>query len=145
MRPPPDLAGRPLPGGRYRITAAENRRVCEAVGAKELSGGRAHPIFFYIAGQVAQGISVADLLALCEFDVDDGPLMTSTRVRFERSLMTEQDYGVTGEILGLVRKPSRAFGQADTLEYALTLSLPSGERVVRAVNTWILPRREKAA
>lgn len=115
--------------------------MCGALGAKPDPTGRAHPIYYYVATQVAMGLSVAELCALCHFDVADGPLITQSNASFERELMVDQDYDVTGEILSVVRKPSRTFGAVDLLTYRLDLSEVGGELTVICTNYWVLPRR----
>ncbi len=136
---PPDVAGRVLPGGTYRITPEENRDFCVSVGAEPDPTGLAHPLFFYIASQCGMGLSVAGLLALCEFDVADGPMMTGSDARFTRPLRVGKEYRVDGEIVSLLRKPSRTFGMADQLRFRLTLSDSDGE-AVEGTSSWILPR-----
>ena len=138
------VEGLRFPGGRYRITAAENAALCEAIGAQSFDDGRAHPIFYYIAGQVGMGMSVGELLALCDFDVADGPMMVSSAVAFEQDLRVEEDYEVSGEIASLVRRPSRTFGAVDHLAFSLTLAL-DGRPVARMDSGWVLPRREEHA
>jgi hypothetical protein len=137
---PPDVAGRRLPGGTYRIEESENATFCASVGAKVDPSGLAHPLFYYIATQCAMGVSVAGLLELCEFDVNDGPLMTGSKASFQRPLRVGTEYRVDGAIVSLIRKPSRAFGMADQLQFRLTLSDEDGE-AAEAVSSWILPRR----
>ncbi len=134
------LAGHRLPGGRYRITAVENDALCAAVGSEPRSDGRAHPIFYYIATQVGMGMTVADLLALCDFDVADGPMMTGSGAHFTGDLTVDTDYRIAGEIVSLVRKPSRTFGFADLLRFRLTMTAPDGVQVAECINEWILPR-----
>jgi len=138
------LEGYRFPGGEYRISAAENEALCAAVGVSPDPGGRAHPIFYYIATQVAMGLGVGDLLALCDFDVADGPMMTGSEVTFDEDLIVDRTYRVDGEIVSLVRKPSRAFGTADTLRFRLSLAA-EGRTVASVVNEWILPRGKEAA
>jgi hypothetical protein len=130
-----------LPGGSFRITADENRHFCDAVGGDVDAAGRAHPMFYYIATQVAMGVSVGELCTMCDFDVADGPMMAQSKVEFEDELMVNVDYNVTGEISSLIRKSSRTFGEMDLLSYQLMLSRSDGVRVVHCVNEWILPRR----
>jgi hypothetical protein len=138
---PPAVAGTRLPGGEYRITAEENRALCEALHTKPASDGRAHEIYSYIATQSGMGVSVDGLLAICEFDAADGPMLGSSNSRYLSALRTDETYRVSGEILGLTRKQSKKLGVMDVLEYRLTLSRPAGEPVLEVTNTWILPRR----
>ena len=140
---PVRVAGVSLTGHEpYTITAQENAALCESIGVAPATDGTAHPIYFYIATQVGMGQTVAGLCSVCEFDVEDGPLMASSRVRFEQPLRIGQPYRVTGEIKSLVRKSSRKLGLMDLLEYELRLSLPDGTPVLVTTNVWVLPRRE---
>ena len=136
---PPDVAGHRLPGGTYRITPDENRDFCASVGATPDPSGLAHPLFYYIASQCAMGLSVAQLLALCDFDVNDGPMMTTSNASLVRPLVVGTEYRIEGEIVSLIRKPSRTFGMADSLVFRLTLSDSAGE-VAAATSSWLLPR-----
>lgn len=138
---PPQVAGTRLPGGEYRISSAENRALCEALLTEPAADGRAHEIYSYIATQSGMGVSVDGLLAICEFDAADGPMLGSSNSRFHSTLMTDVTYRVSGTILALTRKQSKKLGVMDVLEYRLTLERESGEPVLEVTNTWILPRR----
>lgn len=129
-----------FPGGTYRITAARNAELCAAVGTQPSADGRAHPIFYYVATQVGMGMAVAELLAICDFDIADGPMMTRSSATFAGDLKVDVDYSITGEIVSLTRKPSRTFGYADLLRFRLTATDPSGCTTAECVNEWILPR-----
>lgn len=145
LPPPPQVAGISLAGkSPYVITPEENRALCESTGVAPASDGSAHPIYFYIATQVGMGETVAGLCRLCEFDVADGPLMASSKVTFQRPLMTAQPYDVSGHIVSLVRKASRKLGYMDVLTYELRLALPGGAPVLTTTNVWMLPRRNLA-
>lgn len=138
----PDVAGAVLPGGEYRITADENRRLCKALYTTASTDGTAHAIYAYIATQSGMGLSVDGLLALCEFDAADGPMLGSSNTRYLQPIRTDVTYSIAGEILGLTRKTSKKLGIMDILEYRLAMLAPSGERVLELTNTWILPRRQ---
>lgn len=145
LSPPVAVAGLSLDGHRqYIITAEQNADLCRSTEAKPATDGSAHPIYYYIATQVAMGMTVAGLCAACEFDVNDGPMMGSSEVQFAGVLMTEVPYRVSGEILGLERKRSRKLGIMDVLTYRLRLLDPDGECVLTTENVWILPRRNLA-
>jgi hypothetical protein len=142
---PPQVAGISLAGTKpYTINVDENRALCESTGVAPASDGTAHPIYFFIATQVGMGLTVAGLCAACEFDVEEGPMMASSKVTYSRPLITGQPYNVTGRIVSLVRKPSRKLGVMDMLEYLLELSLPDGTPVLSTTNVWVLPRRNLA-
>lgn len=133
-----------FPGGTYHVSSQENARLCEAVGTEPDSDRRAHPIFYYIAGQCGMGISVADLCAAYGFDVNDGPMMVKSGVEFTGELLVDEEYKVSGGVTSIVRKPSRTFGAVDQLIFELFLADCSGDLVLKSTNTWILPRREVA-
>lgn len=140
----PDVAGTSLDGTRlFTITAEENAALCRSTGVEPAADGTAHPIYYYIATQVAMGETVAGLCAICEFDVEEGPMMGSSGVRFQEPLMVGEDYKVTGEILSLLRKQSRKLGVMDVLTYRLRLhKADGGACVLETDNVWVLPRKE---
>ncbi|HVW67971.1 MAG TPA: hypothetical protein VHB68_03305 [Steroidobacteraceae bacterium] len=138
---PPPVSGLSLAGSTpYTISAADNARVCKLVGVEPDADGNAHPIFFYIATQVGMGMSVAGLCAACEFDVEKGPLLASSKTEFPGPLRIGVPYDVRGEILSLTRKPSRKLGVIDLLEYQLRLHEAGGEVVLKTTHVWVLPR-----
>jgi hypothetical protein len=135
---------RAFPGGRYRISREENLALCAAVEAQPDPAGRAHPIFYYIASQSAMGLSVAELCALCDFDIADGPMITQSNVVFDGEMLVDREYVVSGEIVSLVRKPSRTFGAVDLLTFNLQLEDADGGICATCTNQWVLPRRDGA-
>lgn len=147
LPPAPDVAGTSLDGTKvFTITAAENSALCASTGVTPASDGSAHPIYYYIATQVAMGKTVAGVCETCEFDVDNGPMMGSSGVKFSEPLMVGESYKVTGEILSLVRKQSRKLGVMDVLTYRLRLHKEAdGTCILETDNVWVLPRKELAA
>jgi len=145
LPPAPDVAGISLDGtALFTITAEENEKLCRSVGVEPATDGTAHPIYYYIATQVAMGKTVAGLCDTCSFNVEDGPMMGSSGVRFSAPLQVEQSYRVTGEILNLVRKRSRKLGVMDVLTYRLRLVDGGDAVVLETDNVWVLPRKELA-
>lgn len=147
LPPAPAVAGISLDGTTlYTISSDENAALCRSIAMEPSADGRAHPIFYYIASQLAMGKTVAGLCAACEFDVDDGPMMGSSGMRVAKPLMVGASYKVTGEIVSLVRKLSRKLGVMDVLTYRLRLHpAEGGDAVVEVENVWVLPRKELAA
>ena len=146
LPPAPDAAGISLDGTTvFTISAEENAALCRSTGIEPASDGTAHPIYYYVATQVAMGKTVAGVCAACEFDVDDGPMMGSSGVKFDVPLMVGTSYKVTGEILSLIRKRSRKLGVMDVLTYRLRLHLLDGTQVLETDNVWVLPRKEFAS
>lgn len=145
LPPAPEVAGTSLDGTKvFTISAEENAKLCRSTGVEPATDGTAHPIYYYIATQVAMGKTVAGVCETCEFDVEDGPMMGSSGVRFSAPLRVGASYTVTGEILGLVRKKSRKLGVMDVLTYRLRLHEPDGTTVLETDNVWVLPRKELA-
>ena len=145
LPPAPDVAGLSLDGTEpYVITAAQNAALCRSTGVEPATDGTAHPVYYYIATQVAMGKTVAGLCAACDFDVEDGPMMGSSGVNFSAKLRVGVPYRVSGQILGLVRKRSRKLGVMDVLDYRLLLRDAMGDLVLETTNVWVLPRKELA-
>lgn len=144
--PAPQVAGTSLDGTRiFTVSADENERLCRSVGIEPAPGGTAHPVWYYVATQVAMGKTVAGVCETCEFDVEDGPMMGSSGVRFAAPIMVGQPYRVSGEILSLVRKTSRKLGVMDVLTYRLRLHpAEGGDAILETDNVWVLPRKELA-
>lgn len=139
--PAPDVAGVSLSGTEtITISAAENAALCRSTGVEPSTDGTAHEIYFFIATQVGMGKTVAGLCEACDFDVNDGPMMGSSKVTFQSAIKVDTPYLVAGEIKSLIRKPSRKLGLMDILEYELRLVDPSGTTVLSTTNTWALPR-----
>ncbi len=147
LPPAPEVAGTSLDGTKlFTITAEENAALCRSTGVEPAADGTAHPIYYYIATQVAMGKTVAGVCETCEFDVEEGPMMGSSGVRFQEPLMVGESYKVSGEILSLVRKQSRKLGVMDVLTYRLRLhKADGGVCVLETDNVWVLPRKELAA
>lgn len=142
--PLPEVVGLSLDGPGHVITRAENDVICATLGEGPAPDGSAHPIWSYIATQVGMGPSIAELCALCAFDVNDGLMLASTETRFERPLRVDQAYRVRGAITGLTRKQSRKLGVMDLLSFRLHLDLPDGTRACSVDNVWVLPRGHDA-
>lgn len=139
-KPPPEVAGHELPGGEFHIGVDADRRLCAALYTQPAADGTAHPIWAYIATQSGMGLSVDGLLALCDFDAKDGPMLGSSDTEYQMPLRSGQTYRVSGRIEALTRKQSRRLGVMDVLEYRLQLHGADGEPVLSVRNTWILPR-----
>lgn len=147
LPPAPDVAGTSLDGTEiFTIDVEENAALCRSTGVEPAADGSAHPIYYYIATQLAMGKTVAGVCATCDFDVEDGPMMGSSGVRFSGQLKVGEDYKVTGEILSLIRKKSRKLGVMDVLTYCLRLHpAAGGAAVLETDNVWVLPRKELTA
>ncbi|WP_323039096.1 hypothetical protein [Gemmobacter sp.] len=142
---PPAVAGHSLDGTEFTITAADNHEVCISSGTTPAPDGAAHPIFALIATQRGMGLSVGDLLALCDFDVNDGPMMAGCDVDLVRPMRVGETYAVRGQIVSLERKASKRLGVMDLLTHELRLHAADGSLVVRTTNRWVLPRKTEVS
>jgi hypothetical protein len=137
------LPGTAFTPGSFTISAAENVDLLAAIEAGVASDpGLAHPIWAYFATQRGIGASVADICALADFDVADGPMLGSVEVDYLAPLALDTEYRVTGQALGIDRKVGAKTGTFDILAYQLALEAPDGTTVATVTNTFILPRRE---
>jgi hypothetical protein len=137
------LPGTLLPEGTFTITAEADRELGEALGSAP-SAGAPHPVWAYIATQRGIGISVADLCALADFDVADGPMLGSVEMAYARPLELDVEYRVVGEVVDIERKHGRKAGTFDVMTYRERLIAPDGAEAASSTNTFILPRREAA-
>lgn len=133
-------AGTTLPAGSFTITPGEQERLAGALGGTSFAG--AHLVWAYIATQRGIGISVADLCALADFDVADGPMLGSVELTYSRPIELGVEYQVTGEVVGIERKHGRKAGTFDVMTFRERLLAPDGAEVASTTNTFILPRRE---
>jgi hypothetical protein len=140
--PLPDVAGVSFPGGEYTISAEEHARVCRLLGVSPTSDGAAHPVYGYIATRVGCGYGVEDILAVAGATADDGPMLASLRLDVRQPLLVDTTYAVSGEFTSIERKHGRRAGTFDLLAFDLRLTDPSGDVVLVATQSWVLPRRD---
>lgn len=139
-----DLPGKELSAGSFTITAGENSDlagVLEGPAPEGPEGDGAHPLWAYIATQRGIDVGIAELCAMADFDVNDGPMLGSTKLTYDKPLKVGVEYAVNGEIVDIVRKEGRS-GTFDILTFRERLIDPSGEQAASATNTFILPRRD---
>jgi hypothetical protein len=134
------LPGTELPGGTFTITAQEDGNVLEVVGGEPAADGVAHPLWAYIATQRGIGISVADLCALADFDVNDGPMLGSSALEFHAPIRVGVEYHVTGRVLAIDRKQGGS-GTFDVMAFREDLLDADGAPVASSTSTYILPRK----
>src|SRR4051794_37667389 len=134
------LPGTELPEGTFTITASDDERVREVVGGPPADGA-AHPLWAYIAPQRGIGISVADICALADFDVNDGPMLGSSDLEFHAPIKLDESYRVTGQVLSIARK-SGSIGTFDLMTFREDLLAGDGTLVAVSTSTYILPRKE---
>jgi hypothetical protein len=134
------LPGTELPAGSFTITPEEQARLAEGLGRD--APDEAHAVWAYIATQRGIGIGIADLCALADFDVEDGPMLGSVELTYEGPIEIGVEYRVTGEVVGIERKQGRKAGTFDVMTFRERLLAPGGAEVATATNTFILPRSD---
>lgn len=135
------LPGTELPAGSFTVTAEEDARVLEVVGGPSAPGGEAHPLWAYIAPQRGIGIGVAEICALADFDVADGPMLGSSELEMHEPILIGAPYRVTGRVLSIERK-NGSIGTFDVLAFREDLVAEDGTLVAASTSTYILPRKE---
>jgi hypothetical protein len=135
------LPGTELPEGTFTITAEDDARVREVVGGEPAGDGTAHPLWAYVAPQRGIGISVADICALADFDVNDGPMLGSSDLEFHAPIRLDEPYRVTGRVLSIARKQG-SIGTFDLMSFREDLLAQDGALVAVSTSTYVLPRKE---
>lgn len=133
------LPGMDLPAGSFTITSEEDARVLEVVGGEPAQDGTAHPLWAYIAPQRGIGIGVAEICALADFDVGDGPMLGSSELEYHEPIRIGVPYRVTGRVLSIERKHG-SIGTFDVLAFREELLAGDGILVAASTSTYILPR-----
>lgn len=136
------LPGTRLTAGSISIPTAEAASLTEVLGTpapeREL-----HPIYAYLAAQRGIGMSVADVCALAQFDIDDGPMLGGVDLVYGAPMRADTLYRVEGTILGITRKHGRAVGVFDLLDFEERLVDEDGTVVATARLSFVLPRKER--
>jgi hypothetical protein len=119
---------RALPGGTYTITATAERRLAAIIG------GDAGPLWAFMAATGGLGVSIAELFALVDCTMEDGPMLGEWEVEFAHPLETGREYPVTATMLGSERKQGRS-GAFDLLRVRAELG-----DAAACTMTYVVPR-----
>lgn len=136
------LQGHRLPGGHYEITTGAAAAVARLTG---WDSPEPHPVFASIASLRALGVSIEQLCALCEFRLEDGPMLGEFAVEFHGELQHGVRYRTEARIVSLDRRRSARIGVLDRLRFVVQIQLPDGTPVAEARYLWLLPRGGAAA
>jgi hypothetical protein len=147
------LRGHRLPGGEFVIAESDVPTVANLVGsptgaatqAFASGSGAAHPVFASIASLRTLGMSIAEMCALCDFDLADGPLLGECDIEFDAPMRAGVRYVATGAIESYERVASRRLGTLDRLRFVVELADAEGAPVARVSYLWLLPRGRSAA
>jgi hypothetical protein len=131
------LRGHRLPGGHYRISAAESSQLARLCGVE---ASRPHPVFSSVVTLKALGVTIEQLCALCEFRLEDGPMLGEFTTRFFLPLEQDVRYTTNATIESIDRTHSARAGVLDRLRFAVHICLPNGTVAVEVHYLWLLPR-----
>jgi hypothetical protein len=131
------LRGHRLPGGRYEITADAAAAVARLTG---WDAPQPHPVFASIATLRALGVSIEQLCKLCEFRLEDGPMLGEFAVDFHGELLQGVPYRTEAHIVSFDRRHSTRVGVLDRLRFVVHIQLPDGTPIAEARYLWLLPR-----
>ena len=131
------LTGHRLPGGHYEITADAATAVARLTGWE---APEPHPVFASIASLRSLGVSIEQLCELCEFRLEDGPMLGEFAVNFHRELQQGVPYRTEAHIVSFDRRHSARVGVLDRLRFAVQIQTTDGTPVAELSYLWLLPR-----
>jgi hypothetical protein len=131
------LRGHRLPGGHYEIGVDERQSVARLTG---LDNPQPHPVFSSIASLRALGVTIEDLCGLCEFRLEDGPMLGEFTAIFHSQLRQNVRYATAATIESIDRTRSARVGVLDRLRFVVRIDQPDGTPAVEVRYLWLLPR-----
>ncbi len=135
------LRGHRLPGGEYRISSAESQQVARLSG---FEAAQPHPVFSSVVTLKALGVTIEQLCDLCEFRLEDGPMLGEFTTRFLLPLELDVRYTTEATIESIDRTHSTRAGVLDRLRFAVRICLPNGAVAAEVHYLWLLPRGKEA-
>ena len=134
------LVGTELPGGEFTFEPWWVRLVNDcALAAPE--DGAGSPVFVFLAGTAAMGMSWEQLWAMFGATESDGPMAGETSTEIHVPLHVGGTYRVRGRIESARRKRGSRTGVFDLVEYRLDLHEDSGALAASCTSSIIFPRR----
>ena len=133
------LTGHRLPGGHYEITADAATVVARLTGWE---APEPHPVFASIASLRSLGVSIEQLCELCEFRLEQGPMLGEFGVTFHSALVQGVPYRTEAHIVAFDRRHSSRLGVLDRLRFVVQIQTADGIPVADVRYLWLLPRGE---
>lgn len=133
------LVGTEFPGGTFTFEPWWVRLVNDCALAPE-SDGAASPVFVFLAGTAAMGMSWEELWALFGATEADGPMAGETETVVRHPLRVGATYLVSGWIVSAVRKRGARTGVFDLVGYQLDLHDHAGSLAATCTNSIVFPR-----
>jgi len=133
------LVDQPLPGGRWAFREHESWLLHDAVYSPPEQ--TPHPIMAFLVAQRGLGITVAELFAMFDTDMADGPLLTESTLDLHAELCADVRYEVRGTVVSAIRKYGRTLGVFDLVTARFDVLGPdSPEPAATVTNVYALPR-----
>ena len=132
------LVGTAFPGGAFTFEPWWVHLVNDCALAPP-SDGAASPVFAFLAGTAAMGMSWEEMWAIFGATEADGPMAGETATEIFEPLRTGATYAVSGEIVSAVRKRGARTGVFDLVGYRLELR--DTRVAARCTSSIIFPRR----
>ena len=139
VRPVAAVGARFAPGA-YTIQRHEDVLLRDLLDAPAGDGPVAHPLWGMLAALRGLGDDVDGILAVAGARVDEGPVIASCELEYERPLEVGVPYAVTGHVTGLERKHGRRTGPFDLYTFVIELATADGRPASRLTQVWVLPR-----
>lgn len=134
------IVGRKFPGGTYTIAGYESWLLRDAVYAEQ--DEVAHPIAAFIGAQRGMGMTVAELFAMMQTGIEDGPVLAECTIELAADVLPDRRYRAGGEVTGIARKHGAAFGAFDLVTCRFTLTEEDRDEPVAVVTNVYAIRRE---
>lgn len=134
------LVGTQFPGGEFRFEAWWVRLVNDCALAP-VGDGVSSPVFVFLAGTAAMGLSWEQFWAMFGAQESDGPMAGETETEVHVPLQLSETYTVSGRIAWAQRKRGARTGVFDIVGYRLELHEACGRLAASCTSSIIFPRR----
>lgn len=126
---PPDGGGRTggdsalaLPDGCYHLSSVMDDALRGTSDAPPRgAGGHAHPVFAFVVALGGLGIDIATICARLDLPFNTGAMLGRCCIRYDRPLLVDSSYEISGHVVSITRKPSRRFTAADHVRLAIVI------------------------
>lgn len=136
-----ELVGTEFPGGEFTFESWWVRLVNDCALAPP-GDGAGSPVFAFLAGTAAMGMSWEELWALFGARESDGPMAGETETTVFSPLQVGETYSVSGRIVSAQRKRGARTGVFDLVGYQLDLHDPAHQLAASCTSSIIFPRRD---
>ena len=136
-----ELVGTEFPGGTFTMETWWVRLVNDCALADPVDDAGS-PVFVFLAGTAAMGLSWEEMWALFGAQESDGPMAGEVATEVFSPLQLEATYLISGRIVSAVRKRGARSGTFDLVGYQLDLHDRCADLVASCSSSIIFPRRQ---